>query len=119
MGSSPPRRHPDELTLCLVAHTRRPPPADCVPAGMWPENLPPNAAPDAKLAAGIAIRLKEKVDVLTLRGAEDRTGISRSTINKIINGRTWPTIHTIANLEAGLRTLLWGQEHRSGDRGER
>jgi len=82
-----------------------------VPDGAWPANLPPDADPDVKLAAAISIRLKARVDVLTLRGAEEQTGISRSTINKIINGRTWPTIHTIANMEAGLKTRLWGREH--------
>lgn len=82
------------LGSCFVTPTRRPQPADCVPDGMWPENLPPDSAPDVRLAAGIATRLKEKVDLLTLREAEERTGISRSTINKIINGRAWPTIHT-------------------------
>lgn len=93
--------------------TRRPPPTDCVPEGAWPENLPPDAPADVRLAAGIAKRLKEKVDVLTLRKAEERTGVSRSHINKIINGKTWPSIHIIANLETGLRSTLWGDEHLS------
>lgn len=100
-------------TLWPVAPTRRPLPADCVPEGTWPENLPSDTAPDVRLAAAIARRLQARVDVLTLRKAEERTGISRSTINKVTNGRTWPTIHTIANLEAGLKVRLWGKEHRS------
>ena len=101
----------NSATLCSVAPPNRPPPADLVPDGAWPDDLPDGAGPDVRLAAAIAMRLKARVDGLTLRKAEERTGISRSTINKIINGKAWPTMRTIAHLEAGLGTRLWGDEH--------
>ena len=108
---APTREYPISVWSVALSADRRLP-ADLVPAGAWPDELPADAGPDVQLAAGIAIRLKKRVDGLTLRKAQQRTGISRSTINKIINGRTWPTIHTIANLEAGLKMRLWGKEHR-------
>ena len=105
---APTREYPISVWSVALSADRRLP-ADLVPAGAWPDELPADAGPDVQLAAGIAIRLKKRVDGLTLRKAQQRTGISRSTINKIINGRTWPTI---ANLEAGLKMRLWGKEHR-------
>ena len=89
----------------------RPAPADQVPAGAWPDNLPDDTPPQVQLAAAVAIRLDEARRPLSYQDTEGATGVSHQTIHNIVNGRTWPDLHTIALLENGLEARLWGDEH--------
>lgn len=82
-----------------------------MPAGAWPHNLPADTPAQVRLAAAVAVRLDAARKPLSYRDAETATGISHQTIHNIVNGKTWPDLHTIALLERGLEEQLWGDEH--------
>lgn len=63
--------------------------------------------PIAEVARHLALRLRDALEGVSLRAAEELTGVNYSTINKILNGRSWPDAATLAKLEAGLDTELW------------
>ena len=63
--------------------------------------------PIAEIARHLALGLQAALDGVSLRAAEKLTGVSYSTISKILNGRSWPDVATLAKLEAGLDTQLW------------
>ena len=48
---------------------------------------------------------------MTVYRAAQSSGLSAQTIHNILEGRTWPDLHTLACLEASLNTCLWGNEH--------
>ena len=47
----------------------------------------------------------------TFRRLSDETGLSLRTINDLLNGRTWPQVETIVNLEMFLEWPLWTNGH--------
>lgn len=53
------------------------------------------------------MRLGDALAGTSLRAAAELTGVNYSTINKIVRGRSWPDVATLAKLEAGLDTELW------------
>ena len=64
------------------------------------------------LAAGLALRLSNKIGDESIRYVAKNAGLSPQTVHNILNGKTWPDIFTIARLETSLRAKLWGNEHR-------
>lgn len=97
----------------VTPQPRRPRPACYAATGTWPDGpLNPDAPPQARLAQGIAQRLQDRLQHMTVYRAAKRSGLSAQTIHNILKGRTWPDLHTLARLEASLNTCLWGREHR-------
>ena len=78
------------------------------PAGPFKQQLPP----EARLARALARRLE------TARGNKSRQEVGRlakvhcQTVINVLEGRTWGDLVTISRLERGLKTELWGDEHR-------
>ena len=64
------------------------------------------------LAAALAIRLNNTIGNESIRYVAKIAGLSPQTILNILSGKSWPDLRTIARLEAGMRTRLWGMEHR-------
>ncbi|HVT75919.1 MAG TPA: helix-turn-helix transcriptional regulator [Acidimicrobiales bacterium] len=75
-------------------------------SGDWPyASLGGDAA--AEVGQAFAARLKAVIGDLSLRDVETRTGVDHTTVDNILNGRSWPDLITIARLEVGLDTDLW------------
>lgn len=83
----------------------RPTPASSTPG--WPEG--PGPDPVTETARLFALNLSATLTTrrLSLRQARDATGVDHTSIADIINGQTWPDLHTIARLEHGLDVDLW------------
>jgi len=73
----------------------------------WP-HIQGAAPPDLVAVAAIARALAAELQGVSLREAERRSGVSRSTISRILNGQTWPTVREIARLEQALDCHLLG-----------
>ena len=68
--------------------------------------------PEAFLAVGLALRLKNKIGNESIRYVAKKANLGPQTILNILNGKTWPDLLTIARLEHALEAKLWGNEHR-------
>ncbi len=84
----------------------------CERSSKWPDapcTVPDTSEVDviAEVARHLALRLRDALAGTSLRAAEELTGVNYSTINKILHGRSWPDVATLAKLEAGLDTELW------------
>ena len=94
----------------------RPHPSDYLAAGEpWLEGtLGGEAPPEARLAQAISRRLHERLEQqgLSLRAAAQLVGTSTTALHDLLHGRAWSGTATLARLERGLRTDLWGGEHR-------
>ena len=95
--------------------------------GLWP-NSPTwkkGTPPSAKLARGVAVRLRDALDYddrrapgrTSARKAAEAAGLSTATVTSIIDGKSWPDIDTVARLERALDITLWGDEHRLSETG--
>ena len=78
------------------------------PMGPYRRGTPP----EAFLAAGLALRLKNKIGNESVRYVAKKANLSPQTILNILNGKTWPDLLTIGRLEHALEAKLWGNEHR-------
>ena len=65
------------------------------------------APPDLVVAAGVAAGLVIEIKASSVRKLADRSGVSRSTISRIVNGKTWPSTRDVARLEAATGRSLW------------
>lgn len=101
LGVQPPR----PLYAGRMGRPSRPIPASTTPE--WPNR--PSPDPVAETARLLALNLSAALTArgLSLRQARDATGVDHTAIADIINGHTWPDLHTIARLEHGLETDLW------------
>lgn len=80
--------------------------------GEWPSGqLVGDAPPEARLAAGLARRLKEAVGERSLRSVARDSGLSVGTVANVVAGRSWGDLVTVARLERALDVELWGREH--------
>ena len=75
------------------------------PAGPFVENVPQSVL----VAAGIAERLKRAVEEAGLNVSEvaEGLGVARSTYYDILNGTTFPDLHTLVGAETFLNIRLW------------
>ena len=93
----------------------RPDPRDyCASGGKWPRAKLKQGTPlEAHLMRQIAADLRKamKANNLTAEATASRAGLSRATLQNILNGHTWPEISTIVALENALQTRLWGVAH--------
>ena len=82
------------ITVSTVTpQPRRPRPACYSATGTWPDGpLNPDAPPQARLAQGIAQRLQDRLQHMTVYRAAKRSGLSAQTIHNILKGRTWPDL---------------------------
>ncbi|MET4583763.1 hypothetical protein ABIE21_003294 [Conyzicola nivalis] len=71
----------------------------------WPDV--PSDDTSGEVARQFVLNLQAAMDGMSLRGAEELTGVDHSSIQGILQGRTWPDLETIAKLENGFRTVLW------------
>lgn len=63
--------------------------------------------PDVRVALEFARRLEEITLGLSRRQVESDTGVSRETIRRLLDGRSWADGLTIARLERALDSDLW------------
>ena len=78
--------------------------------GTWPDGPFRKDVPDTVLvAAEIARRLRTAVHDagLNVSQAADGLGIARSTYYDLLNGTTFPDLHTLVSAEAFLGVSLW------------
>ncbi|WP_403021520.1 helix-turn-helix domain-containing protein [Salinibacterium sp. GXW1014] len=71
----------------------------------WPDT--PSDDPSGEVARLLTLNLQAAMGDLSMRAAGARTGVDHSTIQGILQGRTWPDLDTIAKLERGLGAALW------------
>lgn len=71
----------------------------------WPDV--PSDDTSGEVARQFVLNLQGAMDGMSLRAAEELTGVDHSSIQGILQGRTWPDLETIARLEKGFRTVLW------------
>jgi transcriptional regulator with XRE-family HTH domain len=60
-----------------------------------------------EVARRFALNVREALAGRSLRDAEKITGVDHSTIQAILQGKTWPDLDTIAKLERGFGVVLW------------
>ena len=89
-------------------------PCDYVqPGAEWPGGpLITGAPPEARLVRGIAQKLESRGARENVTKIAKRCGLTPQTIYNVLDGKTWPDLTTIAQLEAHYRVRLWGNEHR-------
>jgi hypothetical protein len=63
--------------------------------------------PIGEVARQFSLNLRTAIGNRSLRAAALATGVDHSTIQAILQGRTWPDLFTMAKLESGLETDLW------------
>lgn len=82
------------------------PPATYV-TGTWPHGQPVAGAPRAlEHARSVAIRLAEAVDGRSVTEVAEASNLARSTIYDLINGKTWPDLVSLGQLEEALGVPL-------------
>lgn len=59
------------------------------------------------MARQFVLNLQAAMGEMSLRAAGATTGVDHSSIQGILQGRTWPDLDTIAKLERGLGATLW------------
>ena len=86
--------------------------------GGWPDGTLKSGAPAvAEVARHVAIVLRDLTEPygISRREAARRAGMSQKAILNLLNGKTWPTLITIARLEQALGIPLWGVRHHTDD----
>jgi transcriptional regulator with XRE-family HTH domain len=63
--------------------------------------------PIGEVARQFALNLRIAIGDRSLRKAAEDTGVDHSTIQAILQGRSWPDVFTLAKLERGLESDLW------------
>lgn len=96
----------------MPRHTRLRP---CELGGSWPGD--PIADPGGEAARKLAVNLADVLGRrgLTNRAAAELTGVDHTVIGKVLKGRTWADLRTIALLEHGLDAVLWPTRTPTGE----
>jgi hypothetical protein len=71
----------------------------------WPDV--PSADPVVEVARQFVVNLKVAINGRSLRSVAKAVGVTHVTISRILDGRVWPDLATIARLEHGIGTPLW------------
>jgi transcriptional regulator with XRE-family HTH domain len=66
-------------------------------------------------ARQVALNLRAALNGMSLRQAQAVTGVDHTTIAAILNGTTWPDLHTLARLEHGFGADLWPRSRPTGE----
>ncbi|WP_411512248.1 helix-turn-helix domain-containing protein [Curtobacterium sp. Arg-1] len=94
-----------------MARTARALPVENAPSP-WPE-----AASDdtlTEIARAFVLRLRTAIGDESIRAVAARAGVSHVTVLKILSGRAWPDLATIARLELALDTDLYSSSNLRG-----
>ncbi|MEV7761976.1 helix-turn-helix transcriptional regulator [Curtobacterium flaccumfaciens] len=87
-----------------MARTARTLPVENAPAP-WPEVASEDKL--TEIARAFVLRLKVALGDESIRAVAARAGMSHVTVLKILGGRAWPDLATIARLELALDTDLY------------
>jgi hypothetical protein len=79
----------------------------------WP--VSPVADVSGEVARRYAVNLRTAMAGRSLRAVQEITGVDHSTIQSILQGKTWPDLDTMAKLENGLGVVLWPGLVESGE----
>ncbi|WP_111720307.1 helix-turn-helix transcriptional regulator [Homoserinimonas sp. OAct 916] len=71
----------------------------------WPDT--PFEDPVGEVARQFALNVRDAIGGRTIRDVARETGVDRTVISMLMNGKSWPDMVTIANLELGLGRKLW------------
>lgn len=85
-------------------------PRDYVADDAWPHAaLVPDAPASALYGQALARNLEHALDVSghSLRSLAEATGVTHSTISRVLNGKVLPDLGTIARLEDVFRFQIW------------
>ncbi len=92
------------------------PPGPCrfVPEGEWPQgHLAAHAPEEARLAQGVARRFIDclKESNTNINAVAASTGMGPQTLYNLRDGKSYPSLVTVARIETHFDRLLWGDEH--------
>ena len=73
----------------------------------WPDSLDVSVPEHAMIQAMVINLRRERNRYRSVKGVAEKSGVASSTISDILNGNTWPSLETMARLEAGLGVRLW------------
>lgn len=100
VGAMPPRK------------SLRSAPAEYLSSGSWPDGrLRASAPAEARLAAGMARRLRDGLAERPIRDVARAAELSPQTVVNLLHGATWGDVVSVARLERALGVRLWGTEH--------
>jgi uncharacterized protein YerC len=86
-----------------MARTSRPTPRElCV---NWPDRISTDEV--GEVARRFAVNLVRAIEGRSLRSVAEETGVGHASLSRIIDGRLWPDMYTVARLELGLGAALW------------
>ncbi len=92
-----------------ASHSLKPQPRDyLIDKKTWPKGPFQKDAPDiARFVMEIAQRLEAACKNRSQHSVAKAAGLDPKTVNNILNGTTWGTVHTLYQLEETLKTDLW------------
>lgn len=73
----------------------------------WPDSLDVTVTEHQMIQAMVINLRRERNRYRSVKGVAEKSGVASSTISDILNGNTWPSLETMARLEAGLGVRLW------------
>jgi hypothetical protein len=83
-------------------------PRDYLESGEWPGGrLTPDAPVAATYLQHISATLARSLEGESMSGVARRSGIARSTLQRLVGGQSWGDVVTLARLEATLDVSLW------------
>ncbi|MET9070589.1 helix-turn-helix transcriptional regulator [Streptomyces sp. NPDC004232] len=85
-------------------------PRDYVASGTWPHAaLEPEAPVSAHYGQALACNIERALASTgySLRTLADATGVTHSTISRVVNGRVLPDLGTLARLESAFGFQIW------------
>ncbi|PZE64028.1 XRE family transcriptional regulator [Curtobacterium sp. MCBD17_021] len=71
----------------------------------WPEVS--SEDPIAEVARALVLNLRAAMADRSVREVASAAGLHHTTLLKVLAGRAWPDLSTVARLEEVLRTNLW------------
>jgi DNA-binding phage protein len=89
-------------------------PARLLPVELCPAPWPEEPSDDvlADTVRRLALTLRAAVDGRSLREFAADADLDRITLQRLLDGRAWPDLLTIAKLEFALETTLWPPQTR-------
>ena len=86
------------------------------PGGITPGRLRGDAPPEARLVQHMSRRFRlaysdQEDRTWTMRAIAEDCNISLRAVHDLWHGNSWPSVRTIARIEAAIGSQLWGREH--------
>ena len=114
---APPEPEPDDPEPDEPAPDEPPGPSRFVPKGEWPQgDIAAGAPEEARAAQGVARRFIDCLEQFdtNINAVATATGMGPQTLYNLRDGTSYPSLVTVARLEAHFDRLLWGDEHLAG-----